>query len=224
MDSIPDSDLSIISSAECPYFFLSVCFLNPYASAIATVMAFAVYRVRNDFINKQRNASDINFVFVSLVCSVIFYLNSIFMVNSLLIPWDFSALNYHLADIGDFLSFFSWTIGKSCFYCALCLHLSNQLGNEMETLANRLRYAMYFVSFVLLLLITFTFFDDILENHMKEIGRLECYPTVYMAVSSFFLLSFQRKKSKTQSPLPQENRISCGDVCWSRRDDHHLSH
>ena len=133
MDSLPNSALSIISSAECPYFFLSTCFLNPFASAIAIVMAFAVYRVRSDLINKQRNVSLINFVLVSLICSVIYYLNSIFMTNSLLIPWDFSALDYQFADIGDFIATFIWSIGKIAFYCALCLHLIHQLNDGMES-------------------------------------------------------------------------------------------
>ena len=133
MDSIPNSELTIISTAECPYFFLSTCFLNPYTSAIATVMAFSVYRVRNDLINKQRNVSVINFVLVSLVCSVIYYLNSIFLANSLLIPWDFSSLDYYLADISDLIAFFVWAIGKVSFYCALCKYVSNLLSNAMKT-------------------------------------------------------------------------------------------
>ena len=35
---------------------------------------------------------------------------------------------------------------------------------------------------MLILLIVVGLFDDVFENHMKEIGRLECYPTVYMSM------------------------------------------
>ena len=39
---------------------------------------------------------------------------------------------------------------------------------------------MYFVSVAVMVLSIIDVMDEVLENHMKEIGRLECYPTVYM--------------------------------------------
>ena len=124
MDAVPDEQLTIITNAECPFFFLATCFLNPYASAIAIVMAFAVYRQMNN--QQQTNQLATKFMMISILCSIIFYLNSIFLTNTLLIPWDFSALNFELSEISDGISCFSWISGKICFYWALCIQISQQ--------------------------------------------------------------------------------------------------
>ena len=46
----------------------------------------------------------------------------------------------------------------------------------------RIRAIMYFVTVILSILASIAFVDDMLEHHMKEIARLERYPTVYMSM------------------------------------------
>ena len=53
---------------------------------------------------------------------------------------------------------------------------------KVTVIIKRLRVVMYALFAFFTVMILLGFFDDMFENHMKEIARLECYPTVYLSM------------------------------------------
>lgn len=186
-----DLQFTLITGVEQRSVILSFAVLSPIFCTLAILMFFVLLSnlqnlEQQSIISNIENDSKpaLFCAAVSLAFSLIYYSCFILLVNNFIIPWEFTMLDFHFADISSAIMNLTWVLGKMFFYAGFTFHVMQIFTSRSRKTRKFLRCWMYTACVCLFILNILFIVSDAVElgNGLDKIGVLIDYDNIKIAM------------------------------------------